>query len=327
MAELPWFSLFLVFLIVTGATLAAAWTLNRNLARRQLAQRVLPSGVGRDATTRPNASGGAAPEGWSGAEGLVKRLESWLAPLANWARPGGDTEEYSRLQLRLAQAGWAEPYSARIFFGTKAALALLLAAAAALALVITRAASPLALQMSWVLGAALAGYLAPNLVLALRVTRRQRELFEAFPDAIDLMIVCLEAGMGLDAAVQRASREVGLRSTAMAAELGRVALQLQAGDSRERAFRQFALRLGLEEASSLVATLLQADRFGTPMADALRVHAEVLRQQRRLLAEETAAKIPLKLLFPLIFFIFPTLLLVLIGPALLQVYRVMLPAL
>jgi tight adherence protein C len=171
------------------------------------------------------------------------------------------------------------------------------------------------------------GYYLPNAILALLTRRRQREIFEAFPDAIDLMIVCVEAGLGLDMAINRAAEEMKLRSPELTEELDLMALELRIGASRERALRNFATRTGLDEVSTFVTMLLQADRFGTSLAESLRVHADSLRTRRRLLAEEAAAKIPLKLLFPLIFFIFPSLLLVLLGPAMIQIHRIMLPAL
>jgi tight adherence protein C len=173
--------------------------------------------------------------------------------------------------------------------------------------------------------AAALGYYLPNLVLSRLTFVRQRELFEAFPDALDLIIVCVESGISLDAAIARAASEIELRSPKLAEELTLVGLELRVGASRERALRNLAARTGLDEVSSFVAMMLQADRFGTSVADSLRVHADSLRVRRRQRAEEQAAKIPLKMLFPLIFCIFPSLLLVLMGPALVQIYRILLP--
>jgi tight adherence protein C len=122
-------------------------------------------------------------------------------------------------------------------------------------------------------------------------------------------------------AVARTAKEMQLRSPVLADELGLIGIELRMGATRERALRNLAARTGVEEVSLFVAMILQADRFGTSIAEALRVHAEELRIRRRLRAEEQAAKIPLKLLFPLIFCIFPSLLLVLLGPAFIQIYR------
>lgn len=171
------------------------------------------------------------------------------------------------------------------------------------------------------------GYLLPTLMLSYKIGIRQRELFENFPDAIDLMTVCVEAGLGMDAAITKVSEEIRLKSLILAEELYLVNLELRAGRSREQALRNLALRTGIEEIEGLVAMLIQTDRFGTSIADALRVHSDMLRTKRRLRAEEAAAKIALKLLFPLIFCIFPATFLVAIGPAAIQLYRVLLPAL
>lgn len=181
--------------------------------------------------------------------------------------------------------------------------------------------------MVLVLLSAAIGYYIPSVVLAILVRRRQRELFENFPDALDLMTVCVEAGLSLDAVIARTGEEMRINSEALADELHLVMLELRAGASREQALRNLALRTGVEEIDSLCVMLIQSDRFGTSIADSLRVHSESLRSKRRLRAEEAAAKIPTKMLFPMIFFIFPSLLLVLLGPAFITIHRVLLPTL
>jgi tight adherence protein C len=169
------------------------------------------------------------------------------------------------------------------------------------------------------------GYYLPNGILARLVAWRKTELQDALPDALDLMTVCVEAGLGLDAAMNRAASEIGMRSQALEDELNLVALELRMGVKREVALRNLALRTGVDDMASFVAMIVQADRFGTNVAEALRIQGETMRVHRRLRAEERAAKIPLKLLFPLIFFIFPALMLVLMGPAMISIYRVLLP--
>jgi tight adherence protein C len=163
--------------------------------------------------------------------------------------------------------------------------------------------------------------------LARRIAYRKREIFESFPDALDLIIVCVEAGLGLDAALARVGEEMHMRSPILGEELHLINLELRAGSSRERALRNLALRTGVEDIDTLVAMLVQSDRFGTSVADSLRVHADGLRTKRRLRAEEAAAKIAVKLLFPLIFLIFPSMLLVLLGPAFISINRILLPTL
>lgn len=154
--------------------------------------------------------------------------------------------------------------------------------------------------------------------------RRRRALAHAFPDLLDLLVVCLEAGLGIDAAIARVSTDMALHAPELAAELEQVSLELRAGAGRQTALRAMAQRTGLQELQALAAVLAQAERFGTGVATALRQHAAELRLRRRQLAEERAARLALKLLFPLIFCIFPSLLLVLLGPAAIQVRQALL---
>nr|WP_217345788.1 type II secretion system F family protein [Noviherbaspirillum sp. L7-7A]MBV0880119.1 type II secretion system F family protein [Noviherbaspirillum sp. L7-7A] len=164
----------------------------------------------------------------------------------------------------------------------------------------------------------------PGLLRRLRDRRRRRALAHAFPDLLDLLVVCLEAGLGIDAAIARVSADMALHAPELAAELEQVSLELRAGAGRQAALRAMAQRTGLHELQALAAVLAQAERFGTGVAAALRQHAAELRLRRRLLAEERAARLALKLLFPLIFCIFPSLLLVLLGPASIQVRQALL---
>jgi tight adherence protein C len=165
------------------------------------------------------------------------------------------------------------------------------------------------------------GYYLPNHVLNRRIAARQREVFERLPDAIDLMTVMVEAGLGLDAAIGRVSDEVGATSPVLGEEFKLVGLELRAGASRSQALRNLALRTGVAEVDMFVAMLVQTDRFGTSMAESLRTHSDALRTKRRMLAEEAAAKIGLKLLFPQVFCIFPAIMVVLMGPAVIAIYR------
>jgi tight adherence protein C len=169
------------------------------------------------------------------------------------------------------------------------------------------------------------GYYLPNYVLAKAIAVRQREIFENFPDALDLMTVCMEAGLGTDAALNKVAEDMVHKCPNLSEELRLVNLELRAGAPRDRALRNLALRTGVEEVEGFVSMVNQADRFGTSIAQSLRVHSDTVRTRRRQKAEETAAKIPLKLLFPLIFCIFPALMLVIMGPAVIQMIRIVLP--
>jgi tight adherence protein C len=257
----------------------------------------------------------------------VRRVIKLSGPLAQLVVPQAGWEN-SSLRYRFMYAGYRLPTAPVLFFTFKIVLALVLPGL--LALYFTIFGMPEVRQFTALLSLLVAttlGYYLPNVWLHLRIKSRQLEIFETFPDALDLMMVCVEAGLALDAALDRVGREIRLKSTVLADELHLVSLEMRAGSSRERALRNLALRTGVAEVSSLVALLVQSDRFGTSVANSLRVHSEGLRTKRRLRAEEAAAKIPVKMLFPLILCIFPALMLVLMGPSFISIYRVLLPAL
>jgi len=254
-----------------------------------------------------------------------ERVVKAATPVAKLATPT-DEESVSRLHVKFLNAGIRQASAPVLYFAAKAFLAMLLPL---LFVSFTRSVdwkTSTQMSIALLLLFAAIGYYLPTVVLEWITRRRQRELFEAFPDALDLIIVCVEAGLGLDMAIAKTAEEMKIRSPELAGELEMMGLELRVGSSRERALRNLAMRTGLDEVSTFATMLIQADRFGTSLAESLRVHADSLRTRRRLRAEEAAAKIPLKLLFPLIFFIFPSLLLVLLGPAMIQIYRIMLPA-
>ena len=257
----------------------------------------------------------------------VQRVVKLSGPLAKLALPQ-EGWETSNLRIRFMNAGYRFPTAPVFFFAAKTLLALALPGLLVVyfGLFGGQESAPIVVLPSLLAIAAL-GYFLPNAWLMWRIRNRQREIFESFPDALDLMTVCVEAGLALDAALTRVGDEMKLKSITLAEELHLVSLEMRAGSSRERALRNLALRTGVEEIDSLVALLVQSDRFGTSVADSLRVHSEGLRTKRRQRAEEAAAKIPVKILFPLLFCIFPALMLVLLGPSFITVFRVLLPVL
>jgi tight adherence protein C len=216
-------------------------------------------------------------------------------------------------------AGWRNPAAPALYFASKTALALALPAVVGLVLLVSPQPPAGTKLLFGLLLAATCGYYMPNVVLARIIARRKREIFETIPDALDLLTVCVEAGLSLERALVKVAAEIHIKSVTLAQELQLVLMEMRAGFSKEKALRNFALRVGVEDVDSLVAMLIQSERFGTSIGDALRVYSENLRGKRRMIAEEAAAKIGLKLLFPLIFCIFPTLLMVLIGPAGMQI--------
>ncbi len=256
----------------------------------------------------------------------VSRIIELTGPIAKLSLPKEGWEE-SQLRIRFMNAGYRSSSAPVLFFTAKTLLTVAVPGLFALYTIIARTTIQPNNFLMIMVGLAALGYFLPNAFLARRIAYRKREIFESFPDALDLIIVCVEAGLGLDAALARVGEEMHMRSPILGEELHLINLELRAGSSRERALRNLALRTGVEDIDTLVAMLVQSDRFGTSVADALRVHADGLRTKRRLRAEEAAAKIAVKLLFPLIFFIFPSMLLVLLGPAFISIYNILLPTL
>ena len=168
---------------------------------------------------------------------------------------------------------------------------------------------------------ALFGFYSPNIWLRYKTDKRKEKLLEALPDALDLLVVCVEAGMGLDGAINRVAKEIKLKCSELSEELTFLNLELRAGKSRHDALRNLALRSDLEEMNSLVTLLIQTDKFGTSVAQALRVYSDSYRTKRFQRVEEIAAKIPVKLVFPLILFILPALFVAIVGPAAIRIYQ------
>ena len=168
---------------------------------------------------------------------------------------------------------------------------------------------------------AVMGYVLPGMAVSRKIKKRQKEMQKALPDALDMLVVSVEAGLGLNAALVRVSEEMDRMSPVLSEQLGLVNLEIRAGTSREEALRNLGERTGLQDIISLVGMLIQTERFGTSVAQALRVHADTMRTKRRQRAEEAAAKTTIKLVFPLVFCIFPAMFVVILGPALIQIYQ------
>jgi tight adherence protein C len=168
-----------------------------------------------------------------------------------------------------------------------------------------------------VFGAAF-GYMAPGLLLDRRISRRRLRIENGLPDALDLLIVSIEAGLALDQAILKTGEELAIAHPELAEELRMINVECRAGKPRLEAFKNFAARTKVDDVRSLVAMLVQTDRFGTSVAKALRTHAEVSRTKRRQRAEERAAKIGVKLVFPLVFCLFPAFYVVTLGPAIIK---------
>jgi tight adherence protein C len=175
--------------------------------------------------------------------------------------------------------------------------------------------------------AAVVGYLLPELWLMWRVQARQHRLRLALPDALDMLVICVEAGLGLDQALMRVAQELRITHPQLSEELQLVNMEMRVGKTRLEAMRELARRTGVEDIKALVAMLIQTERFGTSIAQSLRVHSDDLRMKRRQRAEEMSAKTTVKMVPPLVFFIFPALMVVILGPAVITLMRQFLPAL
>ena len=234
------------------------------------------------------------------------------------ARKEGDQ---SHLRLLFLRAGYRRENAPIIFFGIKG----FLAAAFVIVVFILRFAvikTILPLHFTVLCAvSALIGFYLPNLWLIIKTLDRKERIQKGLPDALDLMVVCVEAGAGLDAAITRIGEEMQLDNKALSDEFKLLSLEFRAGKSRKDALNNFAQRADLDDVSNLVSLLIQTERFGTSIAQALRVHSDFMRVKRYQKAEEIAAKMPLKLIFPLVFFIFPLFMLIAAGPAVLGIYR------
>ena len=266
-----------------------------------------------------------------GAGEPVRAREEWLDKVAKATKSVAKLSlpdagyESSALRRRFLNAGIRTASAPMAYFGAKTVLALGLPLLTFVLMTIGGSGIQGAVLLLVLLLVSTFGYYLPNYVLAKAVARRQLEIFENFPDSLDLMTICMEAGLGTEAAMNKVAEEIGHKSPTLSEELRLVNLELRAGSSRDRALRNLGIRPGVEEVEGFVTMIIQADRFGTSIAQSLRVHSETVRTRRRQKAEEMAAKIPLKLLFPLIFCIFPALMLVIMVPAVIQMIRVVMP--
>jgi|UniRef100_A0A7C5AMM2 tight adherence protein C len=227
------------------------------------------------------------------------------------------SSKVNELKKLMIQAGIYHEQAPSIYFGLKLGLALALPVLV-MPWLFGRGFSFLGLLAIFFVSSTL-GFLLPTMILNHLVEARKKKIKEGLPDALDLLVVCVEAGQGLNAALKRVSDELKLSNPVLARELGLVNLEINAGLERETALRNLAERTGVEEVASLSSMLIQADRFGTSLAQSLKVHSETLRVTRRQKLEELAAKTPVKLVFPLLLFIFPALMVVIIGPAVIRI--------
>ena len=225
----------------------------------------------------------------------------------------------SALRLRMIQAGYPNAAAVPLYLGSRIALPALLVIGTSILMPMLGKGAPATLIMVIYFGAM--GYVLPSVIVGRRIKKRHKEMQKALPDALDLLVVSVEAGLGLNQALVRVSEEIYRVSPVLSEQLALVNLEIRAGTPRVDALRNLADRTGLQDIASLVGMLIQTDRFGTSVAQALRVHSDTMRTKRRQRAEEAAAKTTIKLVFPLVFCIFPAMFAVILGPALIQIFE------
>lgn len=313
--------LLLVVMIIFVCALLAAFGIATLATSRSDARRRLAGATGL-------AAGGDLLSGGSlritapltGVGGLFERIAQFILPK-------GAMEPDNALRVKMIQAGYYNTRVIRIYYLMRILLAV--GMALGLAIVMPIIAADTAIQSVIILAGAagMMGYFLPVFLLSRRVRKRQLSIREGFPDALDMLLVCVESGLGLDGALARVADEIGRAHPLLSEQFGFIGRELRVGRDREVALRSMAERIGIDEVTSLVTLLIQTDKLGTSIGDALRAHAYEMRSTRLLRAEEKAMKLPVKLSIPLIFFILPALLLVILAPAALSIGRDMFPAL
>jgi tight adherence protein C len=312
----------LIFVAVVLAVLGVGALFTRDPVKRRLS-----SDTSVRETIRRDKSGGkgGAPtlRASQDREGVWDEI---VKPLEKYFMDQKEGSE-SNLRTRLMQAGFTGSSVVRNYFLIRTILAVGVPAAFLFLLPILGIDMSVRKIMVATAGLALAGLYLPGIFISSRVDKRHQAIAEAFPDALDMLVVCVEAGLGLDAAFTRVGAQIAPAHPILAGELGMVSLELRAGKSRADALRNFAKRIDLREVSSFVTLLLQSDALGTSIGQTLRVHAEEMRARRMLRAEEMAHKLPVKMTIPLVLCILPAMFAAVMLPGMLTISRVIIPAL
>lgn len=299
-----------------GAFAALAWVVLERLATpRPRAEQRLEEFRDPSLRKRKEADG-------NGAAAMAKVLEAAAPALSKPLQPKNELEA-NKLKQKLAHAGFRSESAVTVFLGCKF-VGLLVGGFLGGGMVLLKGMNQQTL-MSTVLAAGGMFYL-PDLVVWFLAKKRKESIFLGLPDALDLMVVCVEAGLGLDQAMRKVAEEMKKSHATIASEFGLCNLQLQMGRSRNQVLQDLGNRTGVDDLRSLASILIQADKFGSSIAQALRVQSDSMRTRRRQIAEEKAAKTAVKLIFPLVLFIFPGIFVVLVGPAAITMVREMFPA-
>ena len=304
----------LIFITTAAIVLGLAFLFTRQSQIQKRLARLLPA--------KPQA---AKP---GNAEGLLREEQNgtvakFTRPLHNIIAPKeGGTRK--KIRLKLIRAGFRSELSFYNFVAAKIVLTLALPSLYIMMRFFYKLTPDILLSIALL---AVLGFFIPDFVVWANMRARQDRITRALPDALDLMVVCVESGYGLDMTFKRVGEEMRAISPDVSDEFFLTNMEIRAGRTRDESFKEMAVRTGVPEVHNLMTMLIQTSRFGTSLAKALRIHADAMRVKRRQLAEEQAAKTAVKLVFPLILFIFPSLLIVLAGPAFIRIYQALLPAL
>lgn len=252
---------------------------------------------------------------------VQQKVMDFLASSGSWALK--DLSKLSAIRQQLIQAGYRHPQALAIFYGLKAVLALILPLPVLMMLVIRGRLTLPSLVMAFALAGL--GFLLPNYLLSVRRRTRQNALDRALPDVLDLFVICMEAGLALNAALNKVAEEIREVYPEFWLELQITAAELRAGIPWDEAFEHLGQRTGVQSIRSMVGLMIQSEKLGASIAQALRNHGDFTRTQRMLKAEEKAAKLPLKLIFPLILCMLPVMFIVTVGPGVLHIIRIFLP--
>ncbi len=251
---------------------------------------------------------------------IQARVKDAASKLGRSFRPNSEAE-LGKIRLKLLNAGFRNEQAVAIYYGSKG-LGLLAALAVAVPLVLSRYGVTTTGLTYIVLGAAV-GYYVPDFVVGHLKNKRFESIFLGLPDALDLMVVCIEAGLGLDTAMRRVTGELAASCPILCEEFAIANFQVQMGRARKDVLRDLGVRTGVEDVRALAAVIIQAEKFGSSIGSALRVQSDAMRMKRKQLAEERAAKTAVKIMIPLILFIFPGVFVVLVGPAGIQIAKTM----
>jgi tight adherence protein C len=285
-------------------------------SRSPVERRLAPTGQITQVEGAPSLRPGESTSMWS----------QMLVGLEKRAIPANETER-TTARVRLLQAGFGGPNAVRNYFALRLMLSVILPVAFLLLAPVFTRNMPVEKVMVITVCLLVAGLYLPAAFVSNRSRNRQRAVQESFPDALDMLMVCVEAGLGLDAAFTRVGAQMAAAHPVLSEEFGLVSLELRAGKSREAAMRNFAERIGTTEITSFVVLLIQSDQLGTSVAQTLRVQAEEMRIKRMLRAEEKAHMLPVKLSIPLVLCLLPAMIAVAVLPGIIRIIRDLLPAL